>query len=62
MRLVLFKDNMQNDFHYFLTEKEGVNFHPDFIPELNPKQMLDLGIFGGKYMTDCINEFPKKLV
>ena len=59
MKLVVVNDKMQNDFHYFLTEKQGVNFHPDFKPELNPKQMLDLGIFGGKYMTDCINEFPK---
>ena len=58
MKLVVVNDKMQKNFFYFLSEKEGENFHPDFKPELNPKEMLDLGIFGGKYMTDCINEFP----
>ena len=59
MNLVVVNDKMQKNFFYFLSEKEGENFHPDFKPELSPKEMLDLGIFGGKYMTDCINEFPK---
>ena len=59
MKLIVVNDKMQKNFFYFLSEKEGKNFHPDFMPELNPKEMLDLGIFGGKYMTDCINEFPK---
>ena len=58
MKLVVVNDKMQKNFFYFLSEKEGENFHPDFKPELNPKEMLDLGIFGGKYMSDCINEFP----
>jgi len=50
---------MQKGYIYYLTEKEGINFHPDFKPELTPTQMLEIGVFGGKYMTDSQNEFPK---
>jgi len=50
---------MQTNYRYELVEPMGKNFHPDFLPELTPKEMLELGIFGGKYMTDCRNEFPK---
>lgn len=50
---------MQTNYIYYLTEPMGKNFHSEFKPELTPKQMLELGVFGGKYMTDCINEFPK---
>ena len=59
MKLIFVNDKMQKDFFYFLSEKEGKNFHPDFKPELSPKELLELGVFGGKYMTDCINEFPE---
>lgn len=52
-------DKMQEKYVYTLTEPEGKNFTEDFKPELTPKQMLELGVFGGKYMTDCKNEFPK---
>ncbi|MHC4289420.1 MAG: hypothetical protein ACYSSK_05100 [Planctomycetota bacterium] len=56
---VIVNDRMQSDYEYFLTEPVGRNFHAEFKPELTPKQMLELGIFGGRYMTDCQNEFPK---
>ena len=49
---------MQTGYSYLLTEPTGKNFHPDFRPDLSPGVMLELGIFGGKYMTDCKNEFP----
>jgi hypothetical protein len=42
-----------------LTESVGKNFHPDFKPELTPKQMLELGIFGGYYRDVDETEFPK---
>lgn len=52
-------DRMQKGYVYFLTEPLGKNFDPRFKPELTPKQMLALGVFGGVYMRDCTQEFPK---
>lgn len=55
---IVVNDKMQQGYTYYLTEKPGLNFHSSFKPELTPKEMLELGIFGGKYMTDCTEEFP----
>lgn len=57
-RGVVVNDLMQTGYVYYRTEPAGGNFHPDFKPELTPKEMLELGVFGGKYMTDCQKEFP----
>jgi hypothetical protein len=51
-------DKMQKGYVYFRTKPMGRAFRPGFTPELTPKQMFDLGVFGGKYMTDCRKEFP----
>jgi hypothetical protein len=57
-RRIVVNDRMQSGYVYLLTEPMGKNFHPGFEPELTPKELLQLGIFGGKYMTDCADEFP----
>lgn len=49
---------MQKNYSYKLSALIGRNFDSDFKPELSPKEMLELGVFGGKYMTDCQKEFP----
>lgn len=55
---VVVTDKMQRKYVYYRTEPAGKNFHPEFKPQLTPKQMLELGVFGGRYMTDCTKEFP----
>lgn len=50
---------MQKRYSYALTKPIGKNFDPRFKPELTPKQILELGVFGGIYMRDCKKEFPK---
>lgn len=52
-------DTMQQGYSYELSEPTGENFAPDFAPELTPKEMLELGVFGGVYMRDCRGEFPE---
>lgn len=52
------QDKMQKGYEYELSEPVGENFHPDFRPDVTPKEMLEAGVFGGKYMTDCVDEFP----
>lgn len=57
-KIIYVNDKMQKGYEYELVEPVGKNFHPDFKPELTPREMLELGSFGGRYMRDCRDEFP----
>lgn len=58
-RTVSVTDKMQKGYRYVRSAPAGRGFDPEFKPQLTPAQMLALGVFGGKYMTDCLREFPK---
>jgi hypothetical protein len=49
---------MQRGYVYDCITPVGRGFAPEFRPDLTPRQMLALGVFGGRYMTDCDGEFP----
>jgi hypothetical protein len=55
---VVVNDTMQQGYVYHRVARIGRDFAPAFRPQLTPRQMLELGVFGGKYMTDCRDEFP----
>ena len=55
---IVVNDRMQCGYRYVLSASAGEDFDPAFRPELTPRQMLELGVFGGKYMTDGAGEFP----
>ena len=57
---ILVSDKMQNNYHYSLSAPYGDVQSAEFKPELTPPQMLAMGVFEGKYLNDCIHEFPKE--
>jgi len=57
-RTVVVNDKMQKGYRYDCTEPTGRNFDPEFTPDLTPAEVLRLGVFCGKYMTDTKKEFP----
>jgi hypothetical protein len=57
-REVIVNDRMQQGYRYARTAPMGRAFDLGFEPELTPAEMLELGVFCGKYMTDCTDEFP----
>ncbi len=59
MKEVVVNDRMQRGYRYRLTAPAGKFSDPSFTPDLTPKEMLELGVFGGVYMRDCVKEFPK---
>jgi hypothetical protein len=58
-RIVIVNDRMQKGYRYVVSARPGRDFDPEFRPELTPQEMLRLGVFCGKYMTDSRAEFPK---
>lgn len=59
IKKVIVNDTMQQGYEYTCTVAPGTSYDPRFKPELTPKEMLELGVFGGIYMRDCTEEFPK---
>jgi hypothetical protein len=57
-RIVTVNDKMQQGYRYEAAAPAGRAFDPRFRPDLTPKQMLELGVFCGKYLTDCRDELP----
>lgn len=58
MKTISVDEEYQSGYRYSLSEQSGKNFDPEFKPQLSPKEMLQLGIFGGNYFYERPKEFP----
>lgn len=48
-------------YSYMLTREPGVmDDDPDFRPAYSPAEMLRMGVFEGRYLNDCVGEFPRE--
>ena len=59
MKKVVVNNLLQKKYMYVCSEPVGKNFHSEFKPQLTPKEMLELGVFGGAYLEMKEKEFPK---
>jgi hypothetical protein len=58
-QIITVQDKMQSDYRYELTAPTGKDFASDFTPFYSPQQMLEMGVFEGKYCNDCRDELPE---
>jgi hypothetical protein len=56
--VVVVNDSMQRSYSYAISVPPGGGFAPEFKPRFSPKEMLELGVFEGKYCNDCRPELP----
>jgi len=57
--IVTVNDRMQKGYTYRIDAATGQSFPPSFQPHYSPGQMLEMGIFEGKYCNDCTDELPE---
>jgi hypothetical protein len=56
--IVTVQDSMQSGYSYRIDAPAGKDFAPGFEPFFTPKEMLEMGVFEGKYCNDCRPELP----
>lgn len=57
-KTILSQDQLQPGYEYVLVAPEGREFADGFAPDLTPREMLELGVFGGRYFQGQHGEYP----
>jgi hypothetical protein len=52
--------SLLRNYSYRLEEEPGHSFDARFTPFYSPQEMLEMGVFEGKYLNDCLSEFPRE--
>jgi len=60
-RTIHYSDNFQTQYTYTLTASVGRSFDPLFRPDLTPREMFTLGVFGGAYFVGVEGGVPDDL-
>jgi len=55
---VKYKNLMQEGVYLRVMPEGDMSDYPDFKPFYTPKEMLEMGVFEGKYLNSCRDEYP----
>jgi hypothetical protein len=58
--IVRVNDRFQQGYTYEIVAMPGQDFDPAFEPKFAPAEMLEMGVFEGKYCNDCRPELPEE--
>ena len=56
--LVKYRNAMASGEYYRTMPAGDMSDFPEFQPFYTPKQMLEMGVFEGKYLNSCTDEYP----
>ena len=56
--IIHFNNLMQSGVYERVMPPGDMSDHPEFQPFYTPKQMLEMGVFEGKYLNSCRDEYP----
>lgn len=57
--IITVNDSMQSDYEYEISAPAGDIKSDLFNPRFSPAEMLEMGVFEGKYCNDCTDELPE---
>ena len=58
--IIQVNDRMQRGYSYRIDASPGEDFDEGFTPAYSPQEMLEMGVFEGKYCNDCREELPEE--
>lgn len=56
--IIHFNNRMQSGVYERVMPPGDMSDHPEFQPFYTPQQMLEMGVFEGKYLNSCRDEYP----
>lgn len=59
-KIICYNKMDKGQYEFTITAQYGDVYTDKFQPKFTPQEMLEFGVFEGKYLNDCLLEYPKE--